>query len=105
MFRRDCIETAASPIRFACVSRSLVGPSAILLSHSEIWLAHASHTSIQYCAGSGKTSLVNALAGRLEGGALQGSILVNGRDRAKNFKNISGYVLQDDVLLGILTVC
>ncbi len=40
--------------------------------------------------GSGKTSLVNALAGRLEGGELQGSILVNGRDRTKSFKNISG---------------
>ncbi len=40
-------------------------------------------------AGSGKTSLVNALAGRLEGGKLHGSILVNGADRKKNFKNIS----------------
>lgn len=40
-------------------------------------------------AGSGKTSLVNALAGRLAGGALKGSVLVNGRDRRKNFRNIS----------------
>ncbi len=53
----------------------------------------ATHTQATHAfAGSGKTSLVNALAGRLEGGALQGSILVNGRDRAKNFKNISGRV-------------
>jgi ABC-type multidrug transport system ATPase subunit len=50
---------------------------------------HERHVGTLCAAGSGKTSLVNALAGRLTGGELQGSILVNGRDRRKNFQNIS----------------
>ena len=47
-------------------------------------------------SGSGKTSLVNALAGRLEGGAVSGSVLVNGREREKSFKNISGCGMQPE---------
>jgi hypothetical protein len=45
--------------------------------------------------GCGKTSLVNALAGRLPaGGVLEGEILVNGSPRGKGFRTISAYVLQ-----------
>ncbi|KAL4437525.1 hypothetical protein ABPG77_003506 [Micractinium sp. CCAP 211/92] len=55
--------------------------------------------------GSGKTSLINALAGRLpKGGSLQGQVLVNGAPRSKGFRSITCYVLQDDVLFGNLTV-
>lgn len=44
-------------------------------------------------AGSGKTSLLNALAGRLQRvGALDGEILVNGKPRENTFKRISAYV-------------
>lgn len=55
--------------------------------------------------GCGKTSLVNALAGRLpSGGQLEGSILVNGKPRGRGFRSISAYVMQDDVLFSNLTV-
>jgi hypothetical protein len=46
--------------------------------------------------GCGKTSLVNALAGRLPvGGTLQGSVLVNNMPRGKGFRSLTAYVLQD----------
>ncbi|KAG7673347.1 hypothetical protein Ndes2526B_g03213 [Nannochloris sp. 'desiccata'] len=55
--------------------------------------------------GSGKTSLINALAGRLQiGGSLQGEILVNGKPRGRAFRSISAYVMQDDILFSNLTV-
>jgi ABC-type multidrug transport system ATPase subunit/ABC-type multidrug transport system permease subunit len=55
--------------------------------------------------GSGKTSLINALAGRLQiGGTLEGEILVNGQPRGRAFRSISAYVMQDDILFSNLTV-
>ncbi|GAB4813264.1 hypothetical protein N2152v2_000310 [Parachlorella kessleri] len=55
--------------------------------------------------GCGKTSLVNALAGRLPaGGTLEGEVLVNGRPRGRGFRSLTGYVLQDDLLFANLTV-
>ncbi|KAL4445846.1 hypothetical protein ABPG77_009045 [Micractinium sp. CCAP 211/92] len=56
--------------------------------------------------GCGKTSLINALAGRLPiGGTLEGQVLVNGLPRGKGFRAVSAYVMQDDVLFHDLTVC
>lgn len=53
----------------------------------------------------GKTSLINALAGRIEGnGELDGEILVNGKSRGRGFRSICAYVMQDDVLFANLTV-
>lgn len=56
--------------------------------------------------GSGKTSLINALAGRLprRAGRLLGDVLINGQPRSRGFRSITAYVLQDDVLYGTLTV-
>lgn len=55
--------------------------------------------------GCGKTSLINALAGRLEaGGVLEGEILVNDKPRDKSFMALVAYVMQDDVLFPNLTV-
>jgi len=58
-------------------------------------------------SGAGKTSLLNALAGRLpksNHGELQGDITVNGRPRDKFFRQMVGYVMQDDVFFSNLTV-
>lgn len=56
-------------------------------------------------AGCGKTSVLNALAGRLPvGGKLEGDILVNDKPRTKAFRTISAYVMQDDVLFSNLSV-
>jgi ABC-type multidrug transport system ATPase subunit/ABC-type multidrug transport system permease subunit len=55
-------------------------------------------------SGAGKTTLLNALAGRLVDGNLSGSILVNGHIRTKNWKHVTGYVEQEDLLYSTLTV-
>lgn len=45
--------------------------------------------------GSGKSSLLNALAGRLPaGGSLEGHVLANGAPRDAQFRSISALVLQ-----------
>lgn len=49
-------------------------------------------------------SLLDLLAGRKEKVGLSGSILVNGKKQPENFKCISGYVAQDDVVMGTLTI-
>lgn len=55
--------------------------------------------------GCGKTSLINALAGRLPaGGMLEGDILINNKPRDKSFMALVAYVMQDDVLFPNLTV-
>ncbi|CAM6095633.1 unnamed protein product [Calypogeia fissa] len=55
-------------------------------------------------SGSGKTTLLDALAGRIDKRSLSGSILVNGKPMDNQFRRISGYVMQDDVLFPLLTV-
>lgn len=63
------------------------------------------HSVPALAAGSGKTSLLNALAGRLpRAGKLEGEVLVNGVPRSRGFRSITAYVLQDDVLFSTLTV-
>ena len=55
-------------------------------------------------SGAGKTSLLDMLAGRKTVGELGGEITVNGRPRGKDWQRISGYVMQDDLMLPSLTV-
>ncbi|NXD15538.1 ABCG2 protein, partial [Nothocercus nigrocapillus] len=54
--------------------------------------------------GSGKSSLLDILAARKDPYGLSGDILINGAPQPANFKCISGYVVQDDVVMGTLTV-
>ncbi|KAM6402130.1 broad substrate specificity ATP-binding cassette transporter ABCG2 [Pluvialis apricaria] len=54
--------------------------------------------------GSGKSSLLDILAARKDPHGLSGDILVNGAPQPANFKCTSGYVVQDDVVMGTLTV-
>lgn len=65
-------------------------------------------TAIMGPSGSGKSSLLNVLAGRVlqvKGGTLRGTLLTNGHPRdAAAFKKISAFVIQDDLLFGHLTV-
>eukprot|EP00741_Cyanophora_paradoxa_P007497 tig00001130_g7252.t1 len=55
-------------------------------------------------SGGGKTTLLNLLAGRLQGKMTTGSVLFNGRPRTSDLKRRIGYVLQDDVFFANLTV-
>ncbi|NXU60818.1 ABCG2 protein, partial [Horornis vulcanius] len=54
--------------------------------------------------GSGKSSLLDILAARKDPKGLSGDILINGAPQPANFKCTSGYVVQDDVVMGTLTV-
>ncbi|KAJ7372887.1 ATP-binding cassette sub- G member 2 [Desmophyllum pertusum] len=54
--------------------------------------------------GSGKTTLLDILAGRKDRKYLSGHVLVNGVKQPNNFKCITGYVVQEDVVMGTLTV-
>ncbi|XP_044284708.1 broad substrate specificity ATP-binding cassette transporter ABCG2-like isoform X1 [Varanus komodoensis] len=54
--------------------------------------------------GGGKSSLLDILAARKDPHGLSGEVLINGAPQPANFKCISGYVVQDDVVMGTLTV-
>ncbi|NWH37580.1 ABCG2 protein, partial [Chloropsis hardwickii] len=54
--------------------------------------------------GSGKSSLLDILAARKDPRGLSGDILINGAPQPANFKCTSGYVVQDDLVMGTLTV-
>ncbi|XP_062431075.1 broad substrate specificity ATP-binding cassette transporter ABCG2 [Rhea pennata] len=54
--------------------------------------------------GSGKSSLLDILAARKDPHGLSGDVLINGAPQPANFKCTSGYVVQDDVVMGTLTV-
>ncbi|KAL9852905.1 broad substrate specificity ATP-binding cassette transporter ABCG2 isoform 1-T1 [Geothlypis trichas] len=54
--------------------------------------------------GCGKSSLLDILAARKDPRGLSGDILINGAPQPANFKCTSGYVVQDDVVMGTLTV-
>ncbi|NXP79914.1 ABCG2 protein, partial [Ramphastos sulfuratus] len=50
------------------------------------------------------SSLLDILAARKDPHGLSGDILINGAPQPANFKCTSGYVVQDDVVMGTLTV-
>ena len=67
-------------------------------------------TSGDVCAlmgssGAGKTSLLDVLAGRKYQGRITGTIYVNGRAMTgRQMREVSGYVVQEDILPSMLTV-
>ncbi|AES62116.1 putative monosaccharide-transporting ATPase [Medicago truncatula] len=62
-------------------------------------------TAIMGPSGAGKTTFLSALAGKALGCLVTGSILINGRNESiHSFKKIIGFVPQDDVVHGNLTV-
>lgn len=61
--------------------------------------------AIMGSSGGGKTSLLDVLANRKEEHLVSGDVLVNGKPRdSKIFMLNSGYVVQDDIVMGTLTV-
>lgn len=56
-------------------------------------------------SGAGKTTFLSAVAGKIRGCRVAGSILINGKpDSIHCFKKIIGFVPQDDIVHGNLTV-
>ncbi|KAM6177403.1 broad substrate specificity ATP-binding cassette transporter ABCG2-like [Erethizon dorsatum] len=54
--------------------------------------------------GAGKSVLLDVLAARKHPETFSGDVLINGEPQSANFKCHSGYVAQDDVVMGTLTV-
>ena len=54
--------------------------------------------------GSGKSSLLDILADRKDRRGLTGEVLINGQPQTQDFKYRVGYVVQDDMVSGTLTV-
>ncbi|XP_014667021.1 PREDICTED: ATP-binding cassette sub-family G member 2-like [Priapulus caudatus] len=54
--------------------------------------------------GGGKSSCLDVLAGRKDPAGLSGYVLIDGQKQPPNFKSMCGYVLQDDIVMGTLTV-
>uniref|UniRef100_A0A3Q2YPB3 Broad substrate specificity ATP-binding cassette transporter ABCG2 n=1 Tax=Hippocampus comes TaxID=109280 RepID=A0A3Q2YPB3_HIPCM len=54
--------------------------------------------------GSGKSSFLDILAARKDPSGLSGEVLIDGAPQPPNFKCLSGYVVQEDVVMGTLTV-
>ncbi|CAF0761647.1 unnamed protein product [Rotaria sp. Silwood1] len=54
--------------------------------------------------GCGKSTLLDILADRKDNHGLTGTVLVSGQTRPSYFKYIIGYVIQDDIISGTLTV-
>nr|XP_039257641.1 broad substrate specificity ATP-binding cassette transporter ABCG2-like [Styela clava] len=54
--------------------------------------------------GSGKTSLLDVLANRKDPANVTGKVLLNGGKVPKNFQYLSGYVVQNDLFIGTITV-
>ncbi|XP_075320543.1 broad substrate specificity ATP-binding cassette transporter ABCG2d isoform X3 [Odontesthes bonariensis] len=54
--------------------------------------------------GGGKSSFLDILAARKDPVGLSGEVLIDGAPQPPDFKCLSGYVVQDDVVLGTLTV-
>ncbi|KIJ06787.1 hypothetical protein PAXINDRAFT_91484, partial [Paxillus involutus ATCC 200175] len=62
-------------------------------------------TAVMGASGSGKSSLLDILAHRSKLGIVTGSILINGRPATSSqVRQVSGYVDQEDTLMGTLTV-
>ena len=63
------------------------------------------YTAIMGPSGAGKTTLLDILAGRKASGAVRGSVCLNGHPvKPREMRQISGYVTQEDILPGALTV-
>ncbi|CAK9300247.1 unnamed protein product [Gordionus sp. m RMFG-2023] len=79
------------------------GPSHVILDRV-IGIFKPGVNAIMGPSGSGKTSLLTVLAGRRDFLGVDGLILIDGKPVSKNFNNETGFVTQDDIMMGTLTV-
>ena len=69
-----------------------------------IILLHIRLSTILGPTGCGKSSLLDVLADRKDPHGLSGQVFVDGYSPPPSFKYIVGYVVQDDIISGTLTV-
>lgn len=75
-------------------NRKEVSKKKVLLNNVHARAKHSEVLAIIGRSGSSKTTLLDALAGRIDQRSLEGSILVNGKRVDDGLKSISGYVMQ-----------
>eukprot|EP00850_Spirogloea_muscicola_P024387 SM000731S21910 [mRNA] locus=s731:11:2329:- [translate_table: standard] len=88
------------------VGRGRARRDKVVIADASGYIRPGTFVAIMGPTGSGKTSLLNILAGRVQAGRskLGGTVLVNGRPRDYTFKRMTAYVMQDDVMFHTLTV-
>ena len=106
----DRAASSSSPRHFDPRLSSTASPSAsrVILRSVSGYAAPGQLLAIMGGSGSGKTTLLNVLAGRLKNGrghsTVSGDLLLNGRIvDATLLSCVSAYVMQDDVLMPVMT--
>jgi ABC-type multidrug transport system fused ATPase/permease subunit len=95
------------PIELSFVDLSLIlkGTGKKILSNVTGKLMPGRITAVMGPSGAGKTTFLNALAGKATHSRTTGSVLINGKpDTIQSYKSIIGFVPQDDIVHGNLTV-
>ncbi|KFA81677.1 hypothetical protein S40288_07232, partial [Stachybotrys chartarum IBT 40288] len=75
-----------------------------ILNNVNGWVEPGTLTVLMGMTGSGKTALLDVLAGRAKGRTVLGDVFVNGQPRKSDFGRRIGYVLQQDIHLPSTTV-
>ncbi|KAG8064062.1 hypothetical protein GUJ93_ZPchr0004g38722 [Zizania palustris] len=90
-------------VEFKHLTLSLGKKKLLRSINGELWPGRV--TAVMGPSGAGKTTFLNAVTGKVAGYKVSGSVLVNGRhDNIRSYKKIIGFVPQDDVVHGNLTV-
>ncbi|KAG0607438.1 hypothetical protein M758_8G028500 [Ceratodon purpureus] len=92
-------------LSFVDLSLFLKGSNKKILSNVTGKLSPGRVTAVMGPSGAGKTTFLNALAGKATHSRTTGAVFINGKpDSIQSYKSIIGFVPQDDIVHGNLTV-
>eukprot|EP00249_Psilotum_nudum_P017200 c26207_g2_i3 orf=1111-3885(+) len=92
-------------IAFKDLSLMLKGSGRKILCHVTGSLSPGRITAVMGPSGAGKTTFLNAVAGKVYNSLTTGLVLINGKmESIQSYKTIIGFVPQDDIVHGNLTV-
>lgn len=92
-------------VSFKDLTLSLKGKKRNLLRSVSGKISPGRVSAVMGPSGAGKTTFLSALTGKARGCTVIGSILINGKEESMNsYKKIIGFVPQDDIVHGDLTV-
>ena len=92
-------------VSFKDLSLALKGNGKKILRNVTGKLMPGRVTAVMGPSGAGKTTFLNAMAGKATGCVVTGSVFINGRPESiHSYKKIIGFVPQDDIIHGNLTV-
>ncbi|KAG0575427.1 hypothetical protein KC19_5G003000 [Ceratodon purpureus] len=92
-------------LSFVDLSLFLKGTGKKILSNVTGKLSPGRVTAVMGPSGAGKTTFLNALAGKATHSRTTGAVFINGKpDSIQSYKSIIGFVPQDDIVHGNLTV-